>query len=103
MDPWQILRAGGVPLALATSSLMVRADDLADATRAAIAEHPSGRDADALAAWIFAWQHHWPQSFTVALGADAADVTEWAYRHQVDVNRYLKLRRIAIENLARIL
>ncbi|HEX7836887.1 MAG TPA: hypothetical protein VF469_05460 [Kofleriaceae bacterium] len=78
-------------------------DDLAGATRAAIAEHPGGRDADALAAWIFAWQHHWPQSFTMALGTDAASVTEWASGHEVDVNRYLKLRRIALENLARIL
>ena len=102
-DPWQILRAGGVPLALPTPSLEVQVGDLAGATRAAIAQHPNGRDADALAAWIFAWQHHWPQSFTVALGADATSVAEWASRHEVDVNRYLKLRRIALENLARIL
>ena len=102
-DPWQILRAGGVPLALPVSSLEVQADDLAGATRAAIAQHPSGRDADARAAWIFAWQHHWPRSFAAALGADAPSVAEWASRHELDVNRYLKLRRIALENLARIL
>jgi hypothetical protein len=28
---------------------------------------------------------------------------DWASQHAVDENRYLKLRRIALENLARIL
>jgi hypothetical protein len=102
-DPWQILRAGGVPLALPTSGLKVQADDLAAATRAAIAGRPTGRDADALVAWIFAWQQHWPQSFMEALGADVTEVTEWVAKHPLDANRYLKLRRIALENLARIL
>ena len=102
-DPWQILRDGGVPLALPTSGLTVRADDLAIATRAVIAGRPTGRDADALAAWICAWQQHWPQSFLEALGPDATEVNEWVAGHQIDANRYLKLRRIALENLARIL
>jgi hypothetical protein len=103
IDPWQILRAGGVPLALPLMGLKVCAEDLAIATRAAIAEQPSGRDADALVAWIFAWQHHWPQSFADKLGADAEAVSAWATGHPIDANRYLKLRRIALENLARIL
>ena len=102
-DPWQILRDGGVPLALPTSGLTVRADNLAAATRAAIAGRPTGRDADALAAWILAWQQHWPQSFTKALGADATEVNDWVAGHPLDANRYLKLRRIALENLAKIL
>ncbi|HEY0480716.1 MAG TPA: hypothetical protein VGD37_24545 [Kofleriaceae bacterium] len=103
IDPWQILRAGGVPLMLPASGLKVSADDLASATRAVIATQPSGRDAEALAAWIFAWQHHWPQSFAAKLGDAAASTTEWAARHTLDANRYLKLRRIALENLARLL
>jgi hypothetical protein len=99
-DPWQILRAGGVPLALPTVRVHVPADELAAATRAAIATRPSGRDAEALAAWIFAWQQHWPRSFAANLGEDASAVTEWAAQHTVDANRYVKLRRIALENLA---
>jgi hypothetical protein len=102
-DPWQILRAGGVPLALPVSELKVRADDLAVAARTVIATQPGERDAEALAAWIFAWQHHWPRSFIASLGVHAAAVTEWAARHARDKDRYLKLRRIALENLARIL
>ena len=102
-DPWQILRAGGVPLAIPSSGLKVRGDELAIATRAAIATEPTGRDAEALAAWIFAWQHHWPESFAAKLGDSAAATTEWAAQHTIDANRYLKLRRIALENLARLL
>jgi hypothetical protein len=63
----------------------------------------SGQDPEALAAWIFAWQHHWLQSFAAKLGDAAASITEWAARHTFDANRYLKLRRIALENLARLL
>jgi hypothetical protein len=99
-DPWQILRAGGVPLALPSTRTRVRADELATATRAAIATRPTGRDAEALAAWIFAWQQHWPRSFAAHLDCDAAAVTEWAAQYTVDANRYVKLRRIALENLA---
>ena len=102
-DPWQILRAGGVPLALPASDRRVEAKDLAAATRAVIEAQPTGRDAEALAAWLFAWQHHWPQSFAAALADDATAVVEWAGRHIVDANRYLKLRRIALENLAQLL
>lgn len=100
VDPWQILRAGGVPLALPTMRAHVQPDELAAATRAAISMGPSGRDAEALAAWIFAWQQHWPRSFAANLGDDAPAVTEWAAQHTVDANRYVKLRRIALENLA---
>jgi hypothetical protein len=102
-DPWQTLRAGGVPLALPTPGRKVHADELAIATRAAIATQPTGRDAEALAAWIFAWQHHWPRSFAAKLGDDGAAIIAWAARHTLDANRYLKLRRIALENLARLL
>lgn len=99
-DPWQLLRAGGVPLAIPTAHTRVQADELAAAMRAAIAMQPIGRDAEALAAWIFAWQQHWPRSFAANLGGDAAVVTEWAAQHTTDANRYVKLRRIALENLA---
>jgi hypothetical protein len=53
--------------------------------------------------FVFAWHQHWPESFDRALGRDAGDVVDWATRHAVDEGRYLKLRRIALENLAQIL
>lgn len=102
-DAWQILRDGGLPLALPVSDVARSPEALAAATREAIAERPAGREAEALAAFVFAWHQHWPQSFDRALGGDAASVVDWASRNAVDEDRYLKLRRIALENLARIL
>ena len=102
-DAWQILRDGGLPLALPVSGTTPRSEELAAATRAAIAQRPTGRAAEALTAFVFAWHHHWPGSFRRELGADADAVVDWAARHAVDEGRYLKLRRIALENLARIL
>ena len=100
---WQILRDGGLPLFLPKTGARRSADELAIAVRAAIARSPSGREADALCAFVLAWRHHWPSSFAQALGADATSVVEWASRNVGDANRYLKLRRIAIENLSTVL
>jgi hypothetical protein len=102
-DAWQILRDGGVPLAIASSGRPRTAGELARAVRSAIGASPTGRDAEALAAFIFAWHHHWPQTFETELGADAPGVLGWASHNAIDDGRYLKLRRIAIENLAHIL
>jgi hypothetical protein len=102
-DAWQILRDGGLPLALPLSGMTRSSEELATATRAAIAQQPTGREAEALAAFVFAWHHHWPGSFERELGADAAAVVDWASRNAVDQGRYLKLRRIALESLAQIL
>ncbi|MEO8846277.1 MAG: hypothetical protein ABI591_00220 [Kofleriaceae bacterium] len=102
-EAWQILRDGGLPLAVASSGVTRTARELAVAMRAAIAEEPSGRDAEALAAYVFAWHQHWPACFATELGDDAGAVIEWATRNAIDDNRYLKLRRIALENLSRIL
>jgi len=90
---WQILRDGGLPLAIEPSGVNRTHRELAAAICGAIAEEPSGREAEVLAAYIFAWHHHWPASFASEMGGEA----------KVVVNRYLKLRRIALENLARIL
>ena len=102
-DVWQILRDGGLPLALPSSGMTRSSEELAIATRTAIAQQPTGREAEALAAFVFAWHHHWPGSFARELGAHALSVVDWASRNAVDEERYLKLRRIALENLARIL
>lgn len=111
-DAWQILRDGGLPLALPISGKPRSSQELATATRAAIAQQPTGRNAEALAAFVFAWHHHWPGCFEREFGADlheppvvedAAAVVAWAARNAVDQDRYLKLRRIALERLAHIL
>jgi hypothetical protein len=102
-DAWQILRDGGLPLAAPRSGVHPEPAALAAAVRTAIASNPDGRDADALAAFVFAWHHHWPTSFATELGGASADVLDWARAHTPDADRYLKLRRIAVENLATVL
>jgi hypothetical protein len=102
-SPWQILRDGGLPLAIERTGTAPTAVELAVATQAAIAERPTGRDSEALAAFMFAWHHHWPRVFQDVFGDTAPALLTWAGQQFSDDNRYLKLRRIAIENLAHVL
>lgn len=102
-SPWQILRDGGLPLAIEPSGASPAPDELAAATRAAVAEDPTGRQGEALAAFVFAWQHHWPRVFQAVFGGDGAGLLAWAGNQFSDDGRYLKLRRIAIENLSHVL
>jgi hypothetical protein len=102
-DRWQLLRDGGVPLAIAGAGARPEPPELARCARDVIAQEPGGRDAEALAAWIHAWRDHWPQSFEAGFEADAGAVVAWAERAAVDPGRHVKLRRIAIENLASLL
>jgi hypothetical protein len=80
------LDAGLVPQAL--SAISERADELAP------------HELECLAAWLSAFQHHWPDRFGSILGAVGARAHALVSPYDVDPNRYLKLRRIAVENLA---
>ncbi|MEO6775643.1 MAG: hypothetical protein ABI467_21965 [Kofleriaceae bacterium] len=102
-DAWQMLRAGGVPIVLERSALVPSPAALATSARAAIAAGAAGREGEALAAWLFAWHHHWPSSFAEQFVDDRDAILAWASAAALDDNRYLKLRRIAIENLSTIL
>ena len=57
---------------------------------------------EALLAWLRAVRHHWPQRFE-ELGGEAGTGLILALEAGADPNRTLKLRRIAIENLATLL
>jgi len=74
--------------------------------RAAIVELAGDPDRipspEALLAWLRALRHHWPQRFD-ELGGEAAACLIRALEVDADPNRTLKLRRIAIENLATLL
>lgn len=58
---------------------------------------------EALGAYLLAWLHEWPVAFSEAFGTSTSEVIAWSQRHTPDRNRYLKLRRMAIANLAGIL
>ncbi len=62
-----------------------------------------GVDVAPLLAWLRAWQHHWGSHFRRTFGAEGAEIVEGLRARLDDPNRYLKLRRIAIENLAGML
>lgn len=53
-----------------------------------------------LLAWLEAWRHHWPTRFERELGAAGESWRRTLAALPADANRYLKLRRIAVENLA---
>ncbi len=99
-DPWQILHRAGLPLAGERDGTPPSEWEIADATRAIIATEPAGRERDALVAFIDAWRQHWPTSFARSLRDDAAMVARWSDSHRGDEGRRLKLRRIALANLA---
>ena len=73
-----------------------------EAVRALVAQDLDPTETDVLAAWLSAFRHHWPSAFSEVLG----EVGEAGVRRllpKVELNRYLKLRRIAIANLANLL
>jgi hypothetical protein len=106
MDPWAALEAAGLP-AGAVRAAPSRLDmPLVRAAVRMLADRPDPPDAfdrEPLLAWLRAWRHHWPDSFERELGADGERLTARLDALPRDANRYLKLRRIAVENLAGVL
>lgn len=105
---WEALCAAGLPDGAGRSRDGAAAASL-DAARAAVAalsRAPEGLLAwqrEPLLAWLRAFAHEFPTRFARELGDDGARLTALLESQALDVNRYLKLRRIAAENLARYL
>ncbi len=108
-DPWEILKDAGLPDGAARPRPQGPLDG--ERLRAAVAnldEHPdtlSPRRLELLLAWLQGGYHHWPRRFAEILGPVGAryrDHLAAAAENVVDPNRYLKLRRIAIENLSAV-
>jgi hypothetical protein len=82
-----------------------------DRRRVAGAIHDLARDAasvesrqvEPLLAWLRGWRRHWPASFAASLGPDGERLIERLEARGFDRDRYLKLRRIAVENLSELL
>jgi hypothetical protein len=58
---------------------------------------------EVLFAWLSGWRHHWPAGFRDTLGLLGERCLTRLAETPVDPNRYLKLRRIAVENLSGLL
>jgi hypothetical protein len=102
--PWDVLCEAGVPdgalrrpptapldAALVTGALHAVAS-------AALAPH----ERECLAAWLAAFRRHWPDRFAELLGPIGESLLAGCTGDALDRNRYLKLRRIATENLSQI-
>jgi hypothetical protein len=101
---WKLLVQAGLPdgAALGTKGLCIEdAAALRNAVELLAAGDLGPTDVDLLAAWLSAFNHHWPSAFAEMLG-EVGEMSLRALVPRAEPNRYLKLRRIAIANLANL-
>ena len=100
-DPWEVLRAAGVPDgAPRPPTAFPDAADLRAALDEVLTTSVPEAALDALWAWLRGFRQHWPDRFEEVLGPTGHVALESLGRRPCDQNRYLKLRRIAIAQLA---
>ena len=103
-EAWKVLCAAGLPDGPARPQ---PADVDLGAVRRAVVElaaHPEGLtrgQREPLLGWLKAFAHHHPRRFERELGAAGRALIAALDTPDLDANRYLKLRRIAVENLSR--
>lgn len=102
-ESWKTLVVAGLPDGAVRKLADGRFDDapVRDAI-AVVARHLSGvspAQRDALLAWLHACRRHWPSRFATVLGDEGLALIR-VLEGSADLNRTLKLRRIAIENLS---
>jgi len=105
-DAWKLLKKLGLPDGAPRPPPTGRIDPVA--VRGAVLEAAFSPDLTVakvapLLAWLSAWRHHWPARFAAVFGSMQPDFLAGLQARLDDENRYLKLRRIAIANLAHIL
>lgn len=99
-----LLASAGVPLG-AVREAPRRLPDREALRRAVfeVARQLSPDELVPIAAWLSGWEHHWPTSFVDTFRTEGIELLARLRAGVPDANRYLKLRRIAIENLAHVL
>ena len=98
----EILELAGVPIGAPRPPPEVLPD--AAALRRAVSEsiaRPELVPTEALLTWLSGFEHHWPEGFERVLGEGGRAAIDALAERPFDRNKYLKLRRIAVENLAR--
>lgn len=99
-----ILAAAGAPVGAVRPPPKALPDR--DVLRYAVFEVATRLDPDLMVpvtAWLSAWEHHWPASFEETFTSSGLELLAGLRASVPDANHYLKLRRIAIENLAHVL
>ena len=102
--PWEVLRAAGVPEGAARRTGEGRLDPtlVASAVRDVLSDAGAldASSRECLTAWLSAFRKHWPVEFADVLGSVGEEALRVLSAGGYDPDRYLKLRRIAIANLA---
>jgi hypothetical protein len=103
-EAWEVLCMAGVPDRAARSKADGRLESSSVARAlGVVVSRVEGLDVserECLTAWLAAFRHHWPDRFSDILGPAGESALARMDRGGFDPNRYLKLRRIATENLA---
>ncbi len=106
-DAWEVLAAAGMPEGAIRPTRQGSIDPIrVRAAVAAVASEPGEIDpwhVEPLLAWLRGLKHHWPPTFNAILGPAGEQFLARLERLPADPGRYLKLRRIAIENLSHLL
>jgi hypothetical protein len=100
---WNALAEAGLPLQAADRRRPGSIDWARVRSQVGFAVIDAQADAwlrEPLLAWLRGFRQHWPDAFGVRLGETGESAIARLEACQVDWNRYLKLRRIAIENLS---
>jgi hypothetical protein len=103
-DAIEILARAGAPVGPPRALPSSLPND-AELRRAAhwVASHLAPADLVPHVAWLSAFRHHWPTRFFDLFGQRGEELLAELRCAVDDENRYLKLRRIAVENLAAVL
>jgi len=105
-DPWEILMRAGLPDgAIRPPPVPPLDENEVRGALHAIVVHLDALDParrEPLLAWLSAWRHHFAADFAHMFGAEGHGAIASLDALSFDANRYLKLRRIAISNLAAI-
>jgi hypothetical protein len=102
---WNLLVQWGLPLGAACRvrrSTFADAESVRHAVDQLAASDLDPFELDALAAWMAGFRQHWPSMFARVLG-DVGESVLRTLMPNVEANRYLKLRRLAIANLSQTL
>ena len=105
-DAWKVMMESGLPDGPPRPKpTQLDAQRLKNALRQLMDEfdHLGERKQELLRAYLKGFRHHWPRRFTEILGSVGERCHARVEGTEVDPNRYLKLRRIAIANLSGIL
>jgi len=101
---WKLLIQFGLPKGAARqveANAVQNLKGMREAVRCLSESRLDAADIDILAAWLSAFKHHFPSAFAEVLGSVGETYLN-QLKTQTDPNRYLKLRRIAVANLAEL-